>query len=178
MRDREVIQFLRIAERLAEEQYMEELFSARTENNNRSNWNLQPSAAHPESQSTVPPGVSQPTTMQSTSISPVPTIESTEGTSLTPIEDEHALEETAYGKRNIFDYTEANMDDVTQPMQASNTQPTPGVTNMTGGSTGSSGSTPGVKTSNNENQSNITDRTEGGTTGTTPGSSSVNTSNS
>lgn len=198
----DISEFLRSSQDLEDEMIVDQVFNEGPLNTSQQ-INVQPSAAHPSSQSTEPPGVSQPTTMHTDTISPVPTIEETEGTIVTPIEDQHALETVNANELEIFDFwddkledkentsifdeddedftrqveqliedkahqpalNEANMEQAAQPMQQTQTQPPQGVTNMTGGSSGSGGSEPGVK-----NESNIADRTEGGTTGTTPSS--------
>lgn len=136
------------------------------------NFNVQPSAPHPPSHNTQPPGVMQPTTMHNDSISPVPTITSTEGTPVAPIGDQYDLERMNIDEVNDlfdedFEYNEANYQPAGQPMQGGQTQPTPGVTNMTGGTVSDGGDAPNTNT---PNESNIEDRTEGGTTGTTPSS--------
>jgi len=101
--DLDVSEFLTTAEDLENNLLADEVFEEESasldsigDNVGQRNFNVQPSAPHPESQSTVPPGVAQPTTMQSTSISPVPTVESTEGTPLAPMEDQHAIETANY----------------------------------------------------------------------------------
>lgn len=70
-----------------------------------------------------------------------------------------------------FDYNEANLDEAGQALQQWGTQPTPGVSNMTGGSSGSQGSQPDSQPlTGPQDQSGVADRTEGGTIGTTPDS--------
>lgn len=180
--DLDVSEFLTSAEELEDDLLADEVFemeSADLGNMGELNFNVQPSAPHPESQFTVPPGVSQPTTMQSTSISPVPTVEGTEGTPIAPMTDQHALETanddemSKLFKDLDFEYNEANQQSLAQPMNPATTTPPPGVTNMTGGSSGSTGSTPGVSSPAATKPSPAPagqTMTPGGSTGTTPSS--------
>lgn len=195
----DISEFLRSSQDLEDEMLVDQVFNEGPLNTTQQ-INMQPSAAHPPSQSTEPPGVSQPTTMQSNTISPVPTIEDTEGTVVTPIAQQEANadeieildfwdDEISQEKENpsIFDKEDETFtQQVEQLIEEKAREPAINEANMgeaaqpmqqtqtqpPQGVTNMTGGSSGSGGSQPSvsNESNIADRTEGGTTGTTPSS--------